>query len=130
MVPEKSAQIQQKTFLGSAVEGEDPVLSLAEKLDFVNIQILRKFYATGEEFPNDTKPHVFSLLYMEMKSSQKIRVGVEALRKRVDGLVKMGLLEKIGRSNPASYHPVDGLEQTIRAVIRRFMLNNGLSYIP
>ncbi len=107
----------------------DMVVSLAEKLDFINMQILRKFYATGQGFPNDTQPHVFSMLYMDMKSAQKIPIGLEAFRKRMDALVSMGLLGKVGRSNPASYHPVKGLEQSVRAVIRRFMLNNNLTHI-
>ena len=129
MTPEQTTPIQQKTFLEGRGRGEDLVLSLAERLDFVNIQILRKFYATGEDFPNDTRPHVFSLLYMEMKDSQKIRIGIEALRKRLDGLVLMGLLQKIGRSNPTSYYPVKGLEQSVRAVIKRFVINNNLTHI-
>lgn len=121
-------EIQQSSVFES-VGLQDKVLSFAEKLDFVNIQILRKFYATGESFPNDTQPHVFSMLYMEMKNTQKIQIGLEALRKRLDALVSMGLIKKIGRSNPASYHPVKGLEQSVRAVIKRFMLNNGLTHI-
>lgn len=123
---EQTTQIQQKNILGSFGEGEDLVLSLAGKLDFLNIQILRKFYSTREVFPNDTRPHVFSMLYMEMRGEQKISIGNEALRKRLAFLVSSGLLEKVGRSNPASYHPVKGLEQTVRAVIKRFMMNNGL----
>lgn len=109
--------------------GSDLVLSLAEKLDFVNIQILRKFYATGEGFPHDTQPHVFSMLYMDMKNVQKLQIGLEAFRKRLDFLVSMGLIKKVGRSSPASYHPVKGLEQSVRAVIKRFMLNNRLTHI-
>lgn len=88
---EQTTQIQQKNILGSFGEGEDLVLSLAGKLDFLNIQILRKFYATGDDFPNDTKPHVFSMLYMEMRGEQKISIGTEALRKRLAFLVSSGL---------------------------------------
>lgn len=109
---------------------KDPILSLAEVLDFVNIQILRKFYATGQAFPNDTQPHVFSVLYMEMKMVNKIQIGLEAFRKRLDSLIKMGLLQKITRSSPACYQPVKGKEGSVRAVIKRFMINNGVQYIP
>jgi hypothetical protein len=108
----------------------DPILSLAEALDFVNIQILRKFYATGQAFPNDTQPHVFSVLYMEMKNFSKIQIGLEAFRKRLDSLTKMGLLKKVNRSSPACYQPIKGIEASIRAVIKRFLVNNGLQYIP
>lgn len=125
-----SPVVQQKTFLESGLQTEDKILDLAGRLDFTNIQILRKFYATGETFPNDTKPHVFSVLYMEMKNSQSIPIGVEALRKRMDSLVSAGLLLKIGRTSPACYYPVKGIEQSVRAVIKRFMMNNGLSHVP
>jgi len=110
-------------------QSHDLILSLAERLDFMNIQVLRKFYATGESFPHDTRPYVFSMLYMEMKGANRIQIGTEALRKRVDALVDMGLLKKAARSNPASYHPVKGIEQSVRAVIKRFMINNSLSHV-
>jgi hypothetical protein len=109
---------------------KDPILSLAEQLDFLNIQILRKFYATGQAFPHDTQPHVFSVLYMEMKMTSRIQIGLEAFRKRLDSLTKMGLLKKVTRSSPACYQPVKGIEASIRAVIKRFLINNNLQYIP
>ena len=115
--------------LDSNQQVADKILNFAETLDFINIQILRKFYATGLAFPNDTQPHVFSLLYMDMKDVHKISIGMEALRKRVDFLVSVGLLEKVKRSNPASYHPVKGLAQSVRAVIKRFMMNHSLTHI-
>lgn len=129
MLPNQFSTDRQSASLESLGKGLDNVLSMAEKLDFINIQILRKFYATGEAFPNDTQPHVFSMLYMDMKSVQRIPIGLEAFRKRLDALAGMGLLKKAERSNPASYHPIKGLEQTMRAVIKRFMMNNGLSHI-
>jgi len=127
--PKFSNAVDQKTVLGSNQQVIDKILNFAETLDFINIQILRKFYATGLAFPNDTQPHVFSLLYMDMKNVHRIPIGMEALRKRVDFLVSVGLLEKVERSNPASYHPVKGLEQSARAVIKRFMMNHGLTHI-
>ncbi|MBI4894385.1 MAG: hypothetical protein HY833_01465 [Candidatus Aenigmarchaeota archaeon] len=120
---------EQRAMLDSNQRIVDKILNYAETLDFINIQILRKFYATGLAFPNDTQPHVFSLLYMDMKNVHRIPIGMEALRKRVDFLVSIGLLEKVERSNPASYHPVKGLEQSARAVIKRFMMNHGLTHI-
>ena len=105
---------------------EDLIFALAERLDFVNIQLLRKFYMTGLDFPQDTQPHCFSVLYMEMKTIHKLRIGQEALRKRLDKLVSMNLIEKAGRTNPANYFPLKGNEQLVRAVITKFMMNNGL----
>ena len=110
-------------------QGQDVVFALAERLDFVNIQILREFYATGLPFPNDTQPHVFSMLYMDMRSSARIKMGLEAFRKRLDFLVSMGLIEKVARSNPASYHPVKGIQPSVSAVITRFMMNHRLSHL-
>lgn len=108
-------------------QDEDLIFSLAQRLDFINIQILRKFYMTGRPFPDDTQPHCFAVLYMEMKSGSRVKMGPEAFRKRLDKLVSMNLLKKVGRTNPANYFPVKGIEQTVRAVVARFMMNNGLS---
>lgn len=110
-------------------EGQDFVFALAEKIDFINIQILRKFYATGLPFPNDTQPHVFSMLYMDMRSTARITIGLEAFRKRLDYLASVGLVGKVVKSNPASYYPVRGIEQSVRAVITRFMMNHGLNHV-
>jgi hypothetical protein len=91
------------------------------------VQILRKFYATGKEFPFDTQPYCFPILYKEMKEVHRIKIGLEALRKRLDILVRCGFLSKIGNSNPTNYIPVKGKEQLVRAVIMKFFLINGLT---
>lgn len=121
-------QNQARGLLEIAGEGQDFVFALAERLDFINIQILRKFYSTGLPFPNDTQPHVFSMLYMDMRDTSRITIGLEAFRKRLDFLASAGLISKVARSNPASYHPKRGLEQSVRAVIARFMMNHGLNH--
>ncbi len=100
---------------------------LAEKLDFLDIQLLRKFYSTGKVFPNDCQPYCFPVLYVELKVGRQIKIGLEALRKRLDNLVKLGLLLKVKNSNPANYYPVRGKERFLRAVIMKFFLINGLS---
>ena len=114
--------VQEKT-----EEKVDNIITLAEKLDFFDVQLLRKFYMTGKDFPYDTQPHCFPILFLEMKVNHKISIGSEALRKRLDNLTKIGLLEKINRSNPANYSPVKGLEQIVRAMITRFFTINGLT---
>lgn len=103
------------------------VNDLVERLDFLDVQILRKFYATGKEFPFDTQPHCFPILYKEMKEVHRIKIGLEALRKRLDILVGCGFLSKIGNSNPTNYIPIKGKEQLVRAVIMKFFLINGLT---
>jgi len=105
----------------------DVSLKLAEKLDFLDVQILRKFYMTGKKFPLDTQPFCFPMLYREMKENHHLKIGIEALRKRLGNLVKIGFLLKIKQSNPTSYFPVNGVEQSVRAVITKFFLIHGLT---
>ncbi len=106
---------------------EMEISKLADRLDFLDIQILRKFYSTGEDFPRDTRPFCFPLLYKEMKAKNHLKIGIESLRKRMNSLVKVGLLEKVRSSNPCSYLPVKGKERFVRAVIMKFFLINGLT---
>jgi len=106
---------------------ESFLLELVEKLDFLDVQILRKFYMTGKDYPFDTQPYCFPILYKEMKDARRLKIGIEAFRKRLDNLVKFNLLIKIERSNPMSYGPVEGKERIIKAMITKFFLINGLS---
>lgn len=113
----------------SQVETENlnDVISLAERLDFLDVQLLRKFYMTGKEYPFNCQPHCFPILYKEMKTVHKIKIGMEALRKRLDRLVQFGLLSKVKYSNPVNYTPVRDKEGFVRAVIAKFFLINGLT---
>ena len=104
----------------------DEIVSLVERVDFLDVQLLRKFYMCGKEFPFDTQPHCFPILYREMKTVQKIKIGSEGLRKRLDGLVVLGLLEKVAGANPVSYSPIIGKVGFVRGVITKFFLINGL----
>jgi len=106
---------------------ESVILNLAERLDFIDIQILRKFYMTGKEFPNDTQPYCFPLLYKEMKTSHHLKIGIEALRKRLDTLVRSELLTKIKHSNPTNYSPVKNREKDVRSVVVKFFVIHGLT---
>lgn len=110
-----------------AVNDEEKILSFVERLDFLDIQLLRKFYSTGKEFPNDTQPFCFPILLKEMKTTHHLKICGEALRKRLNNLVKLGLLEKVKLSNPSSYFPVKGKEKFVRAIILKFFLINGLT---
>ena len=102
-------------------------IMLAEKLDFLDIQLLRKFYMNGKEQPFDLQPYCFPMLYSEMKVNHKIKIGIEALRKRLNNLVRLELLEKIKHSNPTNYGPVGDKTYFIRAVITKFFVINGLT---
>jgi hypothetical protein len=107
-------------------EEKDDILNIIERLDFIDIQILRKFYMTEKEFPNDTQPYCFPLLYSELKNTYHFKIGIEALRKRLNKLVKMNLLIKVKNSNPTSYEPINGKENLVRAIIIKFFMINGL----
>lgn len=106
---------------------ETTLLQLAEKMDITDIQILRKFYTTGKEFPFDTQPYCFPILFKEMKETNNLKIGLEGLRKRLDVLAKLGLVVKIKGSNPTNYGPVSGKEQFVRAAIIKFFIINGLT---
>jgi hypothetical protein len=103
------------------------VLLLAERLDFLDVQLLRKFYMTGRGFPFDTQPYCFPILYREMKETHRIKIGVEGLRKRLVGLTKSGFILRVGRTNPANYEPIKGREKLVRAVVMKFFMIHGLT---
>jgi hypothetical protein len=119
-----------ETSLDKSIETKDletVLVDFVERLDFLDVQILRKFYSTGKEFPLDTQPHCFPILFKEMKDSNHLQIGAEALRKRLDNLVRVGLLVKIHYSNPTNYTPIIGKEQFVRAMIMKFFLTHGLT---
>jgi hypothetical protein len=105
----------------------DFISTLAEKLDFLDIQILRKFYTTGKEFPYGTQPYCFPILYKEMKTCHHLKIGMEALRKRLDNLTRLEFLVKIRHSNPTNYSPVRGKENLVNSIILKFFIIHGLT---
>ena len=119
-----------ETSLEQSIETKDletVLIEFVERLDFLDVQLLRKFYSTGKEFPFDTQPHCFPILYKEMRDAHHLQIGSEALRKRLDNLVRAGLLDKIKNSNPTNYTPLNGKEQLVRAMIMKFFLIHGLN---
>ena len=106
---------------------EQATMLLAEKLDFLDVQILRKFYMTGKDFPFDTQPFCFPILYREMKDGHRLKICQEAFRKRLDNLVASGFLGKIRGSNPVNYEPARDKDKLARAVVTKFFLIHGLT---
>lgn len=102
---------------------------LLERLDFTDILILKKFYLTGKEFPNDVQPYCFPILYNEMKINNNLKITKEGLRKRLNNLVKIGLIEKIKGTNPSIYLPVRDKEEIVRELIKKFFVVHGLASI-
>lgn len=103
------------------------VFGLVDRLDLTDVIVLKKFYATGKDFPFDTQPYCFPILYKEMKENNNLKICIEALRKRLDILVKVGLLEKINSSNPTNYVPINGKEIFVRLLITKFFVLTGLT---
>lgn len=114
-------------FLVDEKRGVENVQELVEKLDFIDIQILRKFYATGKEYPFDTQPQCFPILYREMKENHHLKIGIEALRKRLNNLTRLGLLVKVKNSNPTNYFPVRSNIPFVREVILKFFVMHGIT---
>jgi len=107
---------------------EDEVLvSLVDRLDLTDVVVLKKFYSTGKTFPFDTQPFCFPILFKEMRENNNLKIGSEALRKRLDILVEVKLLEKVNKTNPTTYFPINGKEKFIRLLITKFFVLNGLT---
>jgi len=103
----------------------DDIVSIVDRLDFTDIQILRKFYLLKSGCFN-SQPYCFPILYKEMKTSGQIKIGVEGFRKRLENLVRIGFIRKVKHSNPTIYLPVEENKEIVQAVIKRFFFVNGL----
>ena len=101
-------------------------LALAEKLDFLDIQLLRKFYMSGKERPFDIQSYCLPILFNEMKITHKMKIKLNAFRYRINNLVKLGLLTKVLKSNPSVYLPFKDKEIFVRKIITKFFVLNGL----
>ena len=126
MIAEVEALMSVETQEAMKQDIEQVSLMLADRLDFLDVQILRKFYVTGREFPFDTQPYCFPILYREMKVSNRLKICREAFRKRMENLVRHDFLIKISGTNPVNYAPVKGKEMLVRAVVTKFFLIHGL----
>jgi hypothetical protein len=103
----------------------EDIISIVDRLDFTDIQIIRKFYLLKSGCFN-SQPYCFPILYKEMKNSGQIKMGVEGFRKRLENLVRIGFLKKVKHSNPTIYLPVEENKEIVLAVIKRFFFVNGL----
>jgi predicted transcriptional regulator with HTH domain len=102
------------------IKTEILISQILERIDFLDVLILKKFYATGKEFPNDTQPYCLPILYRELTEQNNVKISLEGLRKRLNSLVKIGLLNKIERTNPSIFYPVRGKEELVRKIIVKF----------
>lgn len=99
---------------------------LAERLDFLDIQLLRKFYMNGKEETFNLQSYCLPILFNEMKLTQKVKIKLNAFRYRINNLVKLGLLTRVLKSNPAIYLPLENKEMFVKTVVTKFFVLNGL----
>jgi hypothetical protein len=93
------------------------------RLDRTDVLLLREFYVTGQPYPHDTMGHVLRLLVDRFQ--KKYRAGQEhlsysAIRQRLENLKALGLIDKVAKTNPAIYVPLDYLAGQVRYLIFRF----------
>lgn len=79
-------------------------LDTFSRLTVRDFKILKRFYFTGQQFPNDVAIYPISVLHTELKRL-KIGYGIEGLRKRLALFVSLGLLDKV-RTSVSFYIPV------------------------
>ncbi|MEM5855102.1 MAG: hypothetical protein QW472_02155, partial [Candidatus Aenigmatarchaeota archaeon] len=82
--------------------------------DIITIRILQKFYF-NKDFPNDVNSYYIQQLLSELKS-EGLEINLETLRKRLENLVKLNLIEKV-ETYPRIYMPVRDVEK-----IRSFLI--------
>jgi phage terminase small subunit len=66
--------------------------------------------------------YVLKILVDEYKIKSHVGkdLSYSALRKRLENLRALGLVEKIPRTNPAIYNPIDPIASDVRRLILRF----------
>lgn len=87
-------------------------------LDFTDMQILRVFY-------NPCRPWLQPVLYRRLKRASWIKMGVEGFRKRLQRLVKKGLLKCMG-SNPSVYTPKYRAKEAVLGAIDDWFMEMNL----
>lgn len=94
----------------------DGLNSFILHLDIVMIRILQKFYKSGLSFPSDTNCYYVQQLQSEL-NREGLKIELETLRKRLDLLVKIRLLEKV-ETYPRIYMPIRDVEK-VQKIIQR-----------
>jgi len=99
---------------------------IIERIDFIDIIVLKKFYFTEKGFPNDMEVYCLPVLVKELKNVHNINLTKDAIRKRLLKLVKIGLLEKVKNSNPSIYLPIEEKKEFVEKLIKTFIIRSGL----
>jgi hypothetical protein len=91
------------------IESRKEISSIFLNFDIVMIKILQKFYFNDKKFPNDTACYYTQQLFSELKT-EGLHINIETLRKRLESLVKLNLIEKV-ETYPRIYTPVRDVER-------------------
>jgi hypothetical protein len=85
------------------------VSSIFLNFDVITIKILQKFYFNGNAFPADTTCYYVQQLFSELRSNG-LQIKLETLRKRLESLVGLNLIERVN-TYPRIYMPVRDVER-------------------
>lgn len=102
------------------------LVNLIERLDKIDIIILKKFYFASKEFPNDLQVYAFPILVKELREIHKVKLTDDAIRKRLKKLSKLGLLEHVENSNPSIFLPKEEAKSFVEELIKQYISYIGL----
>jgi DNA-binding Lrp family transcriptional regulator len=100
--------------------------ALLDRLDPVDMRILRKFYMAGPK-PYNLSPYVQITLTNELAAGG-IKLSVKAVALRLAKLVRLGLISESG-TTPKIYVPKDDLKAYVVRLIATFSANLGFGLI-
>jgi ssDNA-binding replication factor A large subunit len=92
------------------------ISSLFLNFDVIMIKILQKFYFNNNSFPNDTSCYYLQQLFSELKT-EGFQINLETLRKRLETLVKLNLIEKV-ETYPRIYTPIRDVEKIKKLLVK------------
>jgi DNA-binding Lrp family transcriptional regulator len=100
--------------------------NILDRLDLIDVRILRKFYMAGPK-PYDLSPYVQITLKNELAKGG-INLSVKAVALRLAKLVSLGLVERSG-TTPRIYVPRQEARDYVVRIIAAFSANLGLGLI-
>ncbi len=101
--------------------------TLLDKLDLLDLSILKKFYMAGKE-PFDTMPHCLPILYRELRKNG-LKIGRRSFEYRLKKLVSLNLIRKVEKTNPSIYEPIPEIKKFVIKLIVLIRTKTGLGNI-
>lgn len=99
---------------------------LLDKLDSIDIRLLKKFYMAGPK-PYDLSPYVQITITNELRKSGVV-LSVKAVALRLNKLISVGLLNE-SDTTPKVYLPKEDLKVFVRKLIATYSANLGFDLI-